>query len=800
MLATMGTIAVNDRITNAVIAAGSQTDFAVNFPALTFNGSYAGLFATRVRGGVMSTLTLSDFDVVAPDDVSFTARLRAGALAGDTYQFFGKFPMGRDIAWGGGGFSTVTAEDDMLQRVVQLQELRRDIDALQAGGGGGGGVGGVVEIGSLDWSDLTGIPSTWPGSVAWGSISGRPTAWPGTMAFSGLTALPALLAAIDGLTPAAGQIIEFTSPTAAHMIATPAGGGGGGGGGGGSEPAMLSAFGTIDGGGSATTLNDAAFTAAEAAADSAIYIPDGVYATTLAESALTKHYMGRGTILFPSTGADKLPATYSYLAAKPSVRSGTGRTGWFNGDQRFTVQEYKVVGPLVRDFDLTGQYYESDMIPRNSWMDTFSGNSGSQAFITAGVAAGATVIPLPAAADASWVGQAVAFNDSFGGAAIETHTVTAVNVSGGHNIQINAPLASTYTWNPAGGHMPGIYFAPRTWNGEKYLKMTAQGGGDHYGHNVRMVVNYVPKLTETHPFMAGTYSQYGGDVTANSDGVYLQSWESQIQGGVHDIWAISFVQSMVRNVDAVLGGRFWGGTWIQSGGTKPIDSFHTVLGAGRVALDTVFAQLTETAVLTAASNASSTFVCQSTNGAHCGDPLVIGSETLTINTVVGLTITTTAAAVGSYPIGTPVSFSKGGAALNLAKNHRILWNSSLGATARGADPLGVFSTPYGNVQGDMILESGADGGGDYLAMRFARGPNAAQPDTARMRMRPTGFQFFGTAGAGITSHSFNGDVGLTTNLNMVAGAKITMGTGVFLTFNGSDVVKTLNNGVSFTSI
>lgn len=129
MLTVMGTIAVNDRITDPVVATAGQTDFAVDFEALTYQGAFTGLFGTRLRAGITTALSLTDFEVANAASGRWTARLLTPAQAGDVYQFYSSYPVARDMAWSGGAFRTETAELDMAQRVAQLQELRRDVNA-----------------------------------------------------------------------------------------------------------------------------------------------------------------------------------------------------------------------------------------------------------------------------------------------------------------------------------------------------------------------------------------------------------------------------------------------------------------------------------------------------------------------------------------------------------------------------------------------------------------------------------------------------------------------------------------------
>jgi len=573
----------------------------------------------------------------------------------------------------------------------------------------------------------------------------------------------------------------------------------------------LSDFGTLDLSGVTVGSNDSIIAAAEADPTNHFYIPFGTVRTNLTQDQLTKGYEGDGAIVTgPGSGDGAFrPANWSYMAVKPSTWPVQGAGGWFRGDQRFTDSgEWKVIGPNVRTYDLTSRYYESNTIPHHAWLDVHSGNSGVQAFLTSGATAGSTTITLNGPASAEWVGKVVGFTNGMDQAVIESHTVTAVS---GNTITIDSPLTNTYIWNPGNGitGQPCILFGHRTWAGHTYVKLTHDGGGDAYGHNVRTTMTYQPKPTEqAHPFMAGTASQYGGDVTAGADGQFLQFFESQIQAGNYDITAMGLTLDMVRNKDFTLqNGRFTGGVWMQSGGTRPFDVGMTVLGAWRNGFDTGFANLYETTYLVdpTISNAVNIRV-RSLNGVHVGDPITIGEPgavaysgtIIGVNTSLSILNVSPALPATSIPVNTLVTYPKGGAAINLAANHRIIFNSSVNATGRSSDAMGVFPTFYGNNQGDLIMESGTDASGEFWAVRFARGTSNTTPDTARIRMRTTGVQIYGTGG-----HTVNGtSLGLSAgcNLNLSNGALLSLGTGCWLTFDGTHIKGTVNGGATYTTL
>lgn len=840
---------------------------AVEYPltSATATGAPGEVFPVGFSFQLDAELVVTFADVAKTAGTHFTIsgdRLAGGAIltpttgnapaAGVEVEIRRATPKDQPSTFGNSGQLTPAQVALSLDRITRMiQELGRDI-----GSGGGGGGGG----GSLLWADIVGKPSTFPPSThghAWGEITSKPafgalslldtinnSHWSGTdlavanggtgasdapgarsnlglVIGTNVQAWQANLQAIAGAgTPADGKIVKWTSPTTAVFVDIPSGGGGSG-----MQPRLLSEFGTIDGGGVNTAANDAAITAAEAAADSAIYLPDGVYAKSAATpfgANLTKGYTGRGIWL---EGTTALPADFAYMASKPTTWATQGLTGWFRGDQRFTDGgEYKIIGPGARRYDLNSRYFESNTIPHHAWLDVNSGNSGVQAFATSSgfTPAMGTVIPIRAgAAHADWVGKTVGFCTAMDGAPVETRTVTAVNTSG-NSITINSALTSTYTWDPASGLTPCILFGKRTWAGQHYMRVTAgaDGGGDHYGIIVRTRNFYVPKPSEYHTFMAATSGGVGGDQVAGANGVYMTAMEWAQTGGdagvYYDVAAIGLVHSQDRRVDTSLsGGRVWMGTYFKSEGTRPVDVGHGLAGSYRYGLNFERAAFIETERLADAtiSNGSSVKVVgQTRTGIYVGDPVTIGEPGAilysgTISALAGdadIFSVTPNLPASSIPAGTLVSFPRGGAAMALAPHQRLMFGAIASNSGRGGDPNNVFAAFYGNVGGNWFIEQGTDATSEYLALRRVnRGISAtiAQPDETRFRLRADigsggTAQLYAPGGVSITGNvGVNGNIGVTT-----LGQRISLGPNAWIEVGGGVMRATRDNGGTWATI
>jgi hypothetical protein len=239
-----------------------------------------------------------------------------------------------------------------------------------------------------------------------------------------------------------------------------------------------------------------------------VYTRQGAYTTARTRETFTKHYSGRGQYQLSDRVA---PPNFGFVGAKPETAPVQGYTGWFAGDQKFTDGgEWKIIGPNLRTYDLTARYFESNMIPHHAWFEVESGNSGTQGYIPGGVTPGITVT-ISGKASPEWVGKQCTINQTFGGTVLSPPlTVASVNAN---TVTFTTAHNVTQAGNPAAGFAPNIAFGPRTWNGHTYVLVRGKGGGDIYGHIVRMQVDYQPKVSElVHTFNGMTGGQYGGSV------------------------------------------------------------------------------------------------------------------------------------------------------------------------------------------------------------------------------------------------------------------------------------------------
>lgn len=281
-----------------------------------------------------------------------------------------------------------------------------------------------------------------------------------------------------------------------------------------------------------------------------------------------------------------------------------------------------------------------------------------------------------------------------------------------------------------------VTLSARTNNPFRYLQGRNFAAGDFVSDLSRCQQHYVALAGQTHFFETSTVSQYGGDIGFYTDGCYATVIESQLIDNGFDVAAIADVESFVRDNDTGARSAVWLGTFFKSEGAKPADAAHVIAGKWRIAIDTTKADLT-------------TFVTPGDN-LNC--------------------------------------------AFNTKLGHRWIMNSTASNAARGGSA--TYGTFFGNVPGDMYIESGTDGTSDFIALRF----NRAGPNDGRLRLRPNAVQanvsIFSAKTVEATQELVTGGDSSTGRPTVVYGP----GLGVWIEWNGTNLRATKDGGSTFTNI
>lgn len=410
-----------------------------------------------------------------------------------------------------------------------------------------------------------------------------------------------------------------------------------------------SQFATIEdygGVGDDATDNITAFATAESAPFERIYLPEGVFLTSGTLSAFKKYYWGPGKIKLSGTG-QVLPGRLSNLQ-DPLQPGGLGITGWFNGDNRNIDPEYFAIN-LPRK-SLSEPYFESTAIPKNTWIYNYGGWSGATAHLAGSYGPGTTTVQIKGGTEGFTIGDDIGFlfDTTVGGNSVGVTYQDVVTVTGktSNTVSFTPALTKSYTVNMV------ITHSPRTMNLHTYTYMRNFGGGDVYGHLVRVQQNYQPLSSHQHCFEASTVGQYGGDLVFNpgSSGTYGTGWESQYIDQGNDVAAIGQVDNYVRENDTGARGATWIGLLESSNGSKPADAAIVLAGKWRVGID-----LTR---LDATSNQQ--------------------------------------------------------AAIQVATGHRVYFNSWVNPAGRSSVAGSAWGILWGNTPGDSYITHGIDGTSPYL--------------------------------------------------------------------------------------
>jgi len=401
----------------------------------------------------------------------------------------------------------------------------------------------------------------------------------------------------------------------------------------------ISDFGTINGNDSFD--NQPTFTTTEASPYARIYLPEGTFYTTTGLTDLKKAYYGPGKIRL--TDGSVLPGKFTTITAALTPYTTTGITGFFRGDLSKVEPAYFRIEPGLR-IGHSERYFEPGYIPKVTWFTPCGGWSGRSGRLQDPAAMNATAIKILGGVSGFVPGQTLKIYDFATPTLFDTITISPGGVDASTQIvSFTPPLSRAYAANSFVTH------GNRTWHGNDYVHVRNSGGGDAYGHIVRLQQNYVPLDSQLHFFDTATVGQYGGDVVFTTPGTYATGWESQYIDQGNDVAVIGQVDSFVRSVDTGARSCVWVGTYLKSEGTAPCDAAHVVVGGWRIGLDFVRGDFS----------------------------------------------------------------SNGQAAIQLKTAQRIYLNGSVTNAGRGGDPAGIYTPFFGNILGDTWIEHNTDVTGAY---------------------------------------------------------------------------------------
>ena len=146
----------------------------------------------------------------------------------------------------------------------------------------------------------------------------------------------------------------------------------------------------------------------------------------------------------------------------------------------------------------------------------------------------------------------------------------------------------TYVTNTSGWNQSTSGNDGRTGFGAHYVKLDNYGQGDMGAYVAQAYVSGT-KAGSTSFLANPAAGMFGGNVSAGSDGVYLNPAEWSCSDGGYDVAAVGLVNSLFRYNNTGAKNVFWAGYRCSSNGTKPVDSFLSAGGLFNNGLDLVTA-------------------------------------------------------------------------------------------------------------------------------------------------------------------------------------------------------------------
>lgn len=378
------------------------------------------------------------------------------------------------------------------------------------------------------------------------------------------------------------------------------------------------------------TNNAAAFAAAEASTYRRIYVPEGTFYLNAAQTTLTKHYFGPGNIR--DNTSSWAPGRFTSMTTRPTSGTGSDVNFFYSGDTSRVEAEYFLLGGFGNNLrkGLSEQYFDSVTTPHFQTFQNFSGWSGTDARLAAGISAGATSITVN---DATGI--------SIG------NTVRLVNIDNGFEEQrsVTNKVGNVLTLSSGTGsaHPAGSFVGTgqRTMNPLYHQYFIHRGGGDSYAIVARGVGAYSALAGQDHIFFTATTGLFGGDLSANAPHQFLTGIEIDHKDLSNQCGAVGVILNFQRTNAATTRGEFWHGLLVKSEGGTPMDSGVCLIGALRTGVDL--------------ANAASNFEAwRAAVSMKRGDGIVFNSQTVVDTLASGLSnpYALTARAIGSTMIRT----------------------------------------------------------------------------------------------------------------------------------------------------